>query len=279
MNNETQLTVVEQREIDFYEDEIVAVKVKDGSIYVPIRPICSALDLSWPGQRERINRDAVLSDLVTGVRVTRSPERGGTQEMICLPLQYLNGWLFGINANRVKATSRAAVIRYQKECYEVLFEAFQAGRFPTDLTFHELLQNEDSQAVQAYKTIMAMAQMARQQVLLEARIGRNENALEIHAATLDDLTQRLEHIEADMGHDERLITNSQAMQIAQSVKQIALELGKRSKRNEFGGVYGELHRQFSVPGYKQLPASKFDEAMHFLRDWWQALTDSSAVPF
>jgi hypothetical protein len=82
------------------------------------------LGLSWSGQRERINRDPLLSQMVKGVRVTRTPEKGGLQIALCLPLKYLNGWLFGVNANRVKAEVRDSLIRYQAECYEVLFQAF-----------------------------------------------------------------------------------------------------------------------------------------------------------
>lgn len=57
------------------------------------------------------------------------------------------------------------------------------------------------------------------------------------------------------------------------MKAIALELGKRSGRNEFAGVYGELYRRFDITGYKLLPAVKFQEAIHFLSDWYQSLTN------
>ncbi len=30
------------------------------------------------------------------------PTAGGHQETVCLPLEYLNGWLFGIDDRRVK---------------------------------------------------------------------------------------------------------------------------------------------------------------------------------
>ena len=44
--------------------------------------------------------------------------------MVCLPLDYLNGWLFKINANRYKGDRRALIIKYQKECYRVLARHF-----------------------------------------------------------------------------------------------------------------------------------------------------------
>lgn len=47
--------------------------------------------------------------------------------MVCLPLHYLNGWLFGIDANRVKPELKEKLIRYQKECYEVLWDYWKTG--------------------------------------------------------------------------------------------------------------------------------------------------------
>jgi hypothetical protein len=67
------------------------------------------------------------------------------------------------------------------------------------------------------------------------------------------------------------ITEEQASQISQAVKAVAMKLGEQSGRNEYGGVYGELYRKFSITSYKLLPASRFQEAMDFLTDWHQTL--------
>ena len=75
------------------------------------------------------------------------------------------------------------------------------------------------------------------------------------------------------------VTNAQAMQLSQAVKMLALELGKRSGRNEFQGVWGELYRRYQINSYLKLPSVRFNEAMNFFRDWWQALTDLTDVPF
>jgi len=91
--NNKALIPAEQRSVDFYGDELVAVLVEEEP-YVPIRPICDYLGLSWPGQRERINRDAVLSEVVSTVRVTRTEgEKDVSRELLCLPIKCLNGWL------------------------------------------------------------------------------------------------------------------------------------------------------------------------------------------
>lgn len=127
--DEQSLEPIREVTIDFYGDEIpAALVVIDEAgrqiVYVPVRPLVEYMGLSWPAQWERINRDAVLSQMVRGVRVTRTPEQGGSQVMLCLPLDYINGFLFGINANRVKPELRERLITYQRECYQVLAAAF-----------------------------------------------------------------------------------------------------------------------------------------------------------
>ncbi|MCB0013796.1 MAG: ORF6C domain-containing protein, partial [Anaerolineales bacterium] len=74
----------------------------------------------------------------------------------------------------------------------------------------------------------------------------------------------------------------QAMQISQAVKTVALELGKRTKKNEYGAVYGQLYREFAVTSYKQLPASQFEKAMSWLTNWYKRITGATGpdeVPF
>jgi hypothetical protein len=261
------LVPIEQKQVIFYDDELTAVLIKGDSgqqVYVPIRPICTMLGIDWAGQRQRINRDPVLAKAVRFVVITpTNPEKGGNPNMFCLPLDYLNGWLFGINANRVKEELRPRIIRYQEECYRVLAEAFREGRLTADPTFDDLLAG-DSPAAQAYKMAQAVMALARQQLLLESRIDDVEGRV-------GGVEFRLEQVETTLGDPGRHVTPEQASQISQAVKAVAMEMSKRSRRNEYGGVYGELYRKFGITSYKLLPAARFEEAMDFLREWHGSL--------
>lgn len=275
MDESNALVPVAQKEVGFYGDTIVAVRLANGMVYVPVKPICDLLGVDWGGQYRRIQRDAVLSLEIRRVDVTST--RRGTQPMICLPLDYVSGFLFGLNADRVKAELRDRVILYQRECYKVLSEAFKEGRLAAEPAFDDLL-NIDSPAVQAYRMAQAIMHMARQQILLEARLEQHGTRLDSAEQRVSDVEERLENIETRLGDSARYITPAQASRISQAVKAIAMELGKRSGRNEFGGVYGEVYRRFEIAGYRELPAAKYDEAMRFLRDWYVSLTDKD-VPF
>jgi ferritin-like metal-binding protein YciE len=267
------LVPIEQKQVVFYEDMITAILVERGEereIYVSIRQMCDLLGVSYQGQIRRINDDPVLAKKMKGVNITFTPSGsrgGGAQVTNCLPIDYLNGWLFGINANRVKEEVRERLIIYQEKCYKVLVEAFQEGRLTIEPSFDDLLAS-DTPAAQAYKMAAAIMKMARQQLLLEAQ-------LETHTTQLVNHEQRLEEIEATLGDEGRFVTPDQASQISQAVKIIALELGKRTKKNEYGAVYGQMYRQFGITGYKQLPARQFEAAMKWLTDWYKRITGAT----
>jgi hypothetical protein len=43
--NDMSLVVIEQREVEFYGEELTAVRAADGHIYVSVRHLCDALGL------------------------------------------------------------------------------------------------------------------------------------------------------------------------------------------------------------------------------------------
>lgn len=270
MSEDKALVPVEQRQVEFYEDEITAVRLPDGRVFVPVRPLVESLGLSWSSQLQRIRRDSVLKSELLSVFVTNTESERGGRDVQCLPLDYISGFLFGINAERVRDDLRERVIRYQRECYRVLAEAFTEGRLTTDDDLFDLLDNETSEAVQAYKMLQALVKLARNQIVIEAR-------LEKHGQTLEDHGRRLETIEADLHQANRTVTEAQATQISQSVRAIAIVLGKKSNRNEFGAVWGEFYRKFGVSKYRYLPAARFDEALAWLNEFYQSVT--SELPF
>ncbi len=98
--------------------------VQDGSdIFVPIRPICDALGVTFSRQRKKIMEDPILSSVVA-LRATTGSD-GKQYEMVNLPLEFVFGWLFTISPDNVATEEAAeAVIRYKRECYHALFAHF-----------------------------------------------------------------------------------------------------------------------------------------------------------
>ncbi len=255
------LQPVEQKSIDFYGDDLTAVLAEDGQVYVAIRHMCEALGLTTAPQTRRIKRDEILADGYKGVTVLVTP--GGRQTYSMIRADLVPMWLAGLRVASVKEELRDKLSTYKKEAAKVLWEAFREGRLTADPTFSELLDS-DSPAAQAYKMARAMMELARNQMLLEARI-------ETHDMRLAEHERRLEEVEIALGDSDRYVTPDQASQISQAVKTVAMRMSKASGRNEYGGVYGELYRKFGITSYKQLPAAKFDEAMRWLNEWRESI--------
>jgi hypothetical protein len=275
-SEQTVLQVIQQRLVTFYNDELIAVQSAEGDIYVSIRHLCDVLGLNRRGQVQRIQRNMVLA---RGYRVGVISTSGGDQNAGLLRVDLLPLWLTGLSTKSIRAEMQQQLERYQDEAAKILWEAFQEGRLTADESVEDLLQTSSSEAAQAYRMLQALVKLARNQVLLETKIFEQATQLNVHEQQLVGHSARIEEIEATLGVPERQITPDQAMQISQAVKAIAHELGRRSGRNEYGGVYGELYRRYSVNSYKALPANKFDAALNWLNQWLQMLTGEDDVAF
>jgi hypothetical protein len=56
-------------------------------------------------------------------------------------------------------------------------------------------------------------------------------------------------------------------------------LGKQTKKNEFGAIYGELYHLEGITSYKQLSSQRFETVMKWLSDWYASLTNGKDLPF
>ncbi len=262
--------------MDFYGDQIHAALATDEEIYVPIRPICEALGLTWPGQWERIKGDPVLGDAVRSVQVSLT-ERG-VRAALCLPLKFIPGWLFGIQTRRVKPELRDRILRYQRECYDVLWNAFKGDILPAAPPAEVL---DLSPIEQALALAEAVAALARQQLEMEGRVGTMaEYTRTFIQKTRGQLAAHADHLAA---HEERIgalelhisggatISEAQAAEIAGAVKAVAMLLTAAGDANGFGRVWGELYRRYRVTSYHNLPSTRYAEALGWLQGWYGEL--------
>ena len=110
--------------VEFHGARLITTLI-DGEPHVAMRPICEAIGLDWAGQFSRIKRDPVLTSTV-GVMPTVADD-GKTRDMVAIPVKYLNGWLFGVDASRVKPEAKERLLAYQRECFDVLANYWQKG--------------------------------------------------------------------------------------------------------------------------------------------------------
>ena len=259
-----ELKAVQQREVEFYEDRLTAVRGGDGQIYVSVNEMCAALGIGPQAQRQRIEGHEVLRDGLARVLVNTA---GGPQLIYMMRTDLVPLGLSGVRAGAVRDGAREKLIRFQREAARVLWEAFQEGRLTAESDAIDLFEGVSPETIQAVQLAQAVLALARNQALLEARLSGRIAAVET----------RLETVEEALTPAGRNVTPDQASQVSQAVKAVALALGQKTNRNEFGAVYGELYRKFGITGYKMLPARRFDEAMKFLTDWHETL--SGPLPF
>lgn len=111
--------------VNFRGDELYGFRADDG-VFVALKPICDAIGLGWEGQRQRVNRDPILSEGTCVMQVPFGSK--GVNEVTCIKMELVNGWLFTIDSARIKDDAvREKVILYQRECYGVLHAHF-AGK-------------------------------------------------------------------------------------------------------------------------------------------------------
>lgn len=106
--------------IDFHGDRLFVFE-QDSKPFVAMRPIVEALGLDWSAQYRRIMRDDVLGGSVAMMATVTG---AGEREAVCLPLDLLNGWLFGVDAARVRPELREKITLYRRECFAALASHF-----------------------------------------------------------------------------------------------------------------------------------------------------------
>ena len=120
--------------ISFHNHPLVTVE-KNGKVYVAMKPIAEAIGLHWEGQRQLLKRDAVLSTCTCMIKVQVAGDIQ-SRPMVFLELPKLNGWLFKIDASRLKPEVKNTVIQYQLECYDVLYHHFHGKALNQQIKYY-----------------------------------------------------------------------------------------------------------------------------------------------
>jgi len=262
------LVPVREQTVDFYGDPIPGALVEAGEWYVPLRPLTDFLGLAFGPQRRRVLRDALLAARLRRVVITAAD--GKRYSTLCLPLDMLPGWLFGITPSKTRPELTEKIKRYRAECFRVLWQAFRgdvlapAPPAPPDL----------NPAEQALLLAEAVASLARQHLDLEQRqltmadylrpfVQQTRSQLAAHEERIGALELRLS--------SGATISEDQAAEIALAVKNVAMLLTQQGDANGFGRVWGDLYRRFRVGAYRNLPAARFDEVLTWLHSWYRDL--------
>lgn len=234
----------------FYaEDIIAALELDPNEAYVPVARLAGRLGLNPAQEEQRIQAQTMLQ---RGTR--RLPVEGDGREdlALCLRVEMIPLWLATVDAAQAAAEFRPRLELYQQESASVLWQSFKPQGFGTG---DELLPSryEQTPAEHAYVAAMAMATLARHQVLIERQLAAAQATREEQGA--------------DPWSSGTAVDDPHAARLAQVVRRVAHTLSERSRRNEYGGAFTGLYRQFGISSYRRMPPARLHEALEWLERW------------
>ncbi len=133
--------------------------------YVVVKDICEAVGLDFTRQYRKLKSDPTYESKLLKVQTA-----GGVQEVFCIPLDKLNGWLFSINPNKTKPEVREKLIVYKQECFRVLYEHFNHKTSYDDKDIQAIIRGYKSQIAQKNKLIEELKQKLLPNKSLEERL-------------------------------------------------------------------------------------------------------------
>lgn len=285
---------VEQRTVEFYNTELVALRDHQGTIWVPLRRLCEAIGVASNNQIKKIQGDPVMSDHLVSLPIL-VPD-GRTLEMECLSLKYVRAWLFGINANRVKADIRERLLAYQREVIEVIDRAFSPTHPESGLdeTMIRAMRDNALQQAQLWEMVLSERQRLRrtEQAVeeLDEQMGMFGQLLYRHDDTLRHVLTDLNHLRTEQSSilarftditrllpnpsgpitpEEKAAIKALVDDIVAAAHQKGVRLGQG--RNDYPAVWDAFKRRFDLAKYDELPRDKHHEALQWLKAWLDTL--------
>lgn len=223
----------------FWEEDIIALQELDANErFAPLTRLCANLGLDVDTEIGAIQAHTVVS---SGLRLLGRDGYGLRVDLVPL-------WLLTLDSTLVDPHIRPRLEQYQRECASVLWQSFKPQGFgPEDalLPPRETMTAAD----QAYAIQVAQANLARQQVIIERHLENARGNGNLRAAP------------------QTAARSGNAFDMARVVRRIAHDLSMRTRRNEYGGIFMGLSRQFGISSYRFMPPGRFREAMEWLERW------------
>ena len=115
--------------VPFMGNQLTLIYDEQKNPFIAMKSVVLGIGLSWSKQREKLMKyKEKFSWALMGVTASD----GKTYEMLCIPLAKLNGWLFSINPEKVRADLKDKVMRYQEECAGVLYQYWMKKQKPNE---------------------------------------------------------------------------------------------------------------------------------------------------
>lgn len=254
--------------IEFDGDQLVAIVLEGDGVAVPIRVVCEALGLDTETQVARLREHEVLSQ---GLRVVNVRLGDRVRSVVALLHTMIPFYLATISPHQVAESVRPKLVRYQQELVVILSRIFY-GEEPIG-----------PQPISADPEIAALQRRLdlalRDLYLVRDAYLAAQRRSEERAETLEQRLTAISEIVGDLQQAAR-ISATQAEYLARAIKRIAARYQKKTGRDLFGKLFAQFTIDLGTPRYDALPATKYQQALGWLRQKADELLpdDADALP-
>jgi len=263
----------EQIPIPFFDHAVLAVRRDDGQIYLSIRDMCEALELSFTAQRRRIFATERLRAAVARFRVRTA---GGRQVADFLELEMIPIWLLGVQSGRSSEIVRQKLRHVQDYLVRSVQAAFAQLTGLPDAPSREI---EDLQDLDRIDTALRqLSELSERQGTIEqnqdhVRLAWKDLANQVR--TLTDRVQQLERtatIRMSPAQRNTIYRMVHAWGAARAARDPKLTTGAA-----IHACWAILNARFKVATYIDLPAARYDECCTYIQDIYVQLTGERLV--
>lgn len=234
----------------FYGQDIFALLELDpNERYISLVELCALLGLPADEYLRRSQANHLLSEGLHTLEVEF--DDGHVEDQLCLRIDLLPLWLSTVESQHANQQYRLRLELFQREAASALWQTFRPQGFgPLDVLVPD--RHDQNPAEQAYVGSLAMATLARHQMLIERQIDSHASDSANQSSTESTLDG---------------IDDPPAVLLARAVRRVALAAQERTRRNEYPGMYTGLFRQFGISSYRRTPPARLREALEWLERW------------
>ncbi|GAC1552882.1 MAG: hypothetical protein NVS2B7_28860 [Herpetosiphon sp.] len=250
---------IETLAVTFFEQPVLAARSADGTIYLSIRDLCTAVGLSLPSQLRRLRAD---EDLQAGLHRFRVLTAGGPQEQDFLILEFVPTWISSVNRRRASITVQER-LRYLRlfSIRQVYAAVAQAAGLPVGPSSNI----EELADLQHYDE--AFQGIATRQHALEESQERARQAWRDHE-------QRLRQLEEQLGSASTISVGQRGVlyQQVQRWAQARIDHEQIAASAAFAGCWAAIKTRYNIAKYEHLPARQYADCLDYIGRSYEKLT-------
>jgi len=164
MADEKALIPFEEQRVSFL-GEAVTLALANDRVYVPLRPFCNALGLSWRGQFARVKRHPILKHEVKKVRISLAVDNRHSVAT-CIPEEFFWGWIITLSPSRVKPEHAPKLLWLRETGYRAMGQMYFEDKLklPFDIDSVELRAEIEPMSLNKQRLQLAVKNQCRRAI-------------------------------------------------------------------------------------------------------------------